>query len=391
MPSSSLRLITLRAALGVAIFFAVDSLLFRSGFYFRIAAPGSAHGHIARVLDDISRMPLTKRGIVVTGDSRIGEGFSARVATHTAANDGSPLRFASGAIPASLPRVWYYLLRQTPEAARRLQAVAIMLPSYHDDDAEPEAERATDIVLVHPLLRLSDLTAFPPSFLTYRSRLQAAEAILFSGLFYGKDLRDLLADPPKRIQQVNAWRQHGYEWASRYGGRAESVEELRFNMETGALTMDPGRLNTQPTAAARFAYLRRYGDVRRYAELRRYASMLRYRGGRPPENARASAYRKKWLGRIADWCRDHQVDLIAFRVPRGPLHFMVDADETPSGVVAEMSQANRLRLLPAATFNPLERPENFFDSLHLNRFGREVFSAELARAVIKDLPDEKRE
>jgi hypothetical protein len=42
-------------------------------------------------------------------------------------------------------------------------------------------------------------------------------------------------------------------------------------------------------------------------------------------------------------------------------------------------------VIPAATFADLESPENFFDGLHMNRTGRELFSKRLAAIVNREL------
>lgn len=359
-----LRGAAVQIALGVALFFVLDAAVFRSGLYERWVAPLSGLGNAVRALDNIRRLPTSKRGVVVMGDSRIGEGFSASVATRAAGEAGSDLVFASGGVSSSLPRVWYYLLRQTPAPLERIAAVAIMLTSYHDDEREPQAQRRGDMVFVHPALRLTDLVDFPWSYPSAEARLEAVESILFKGLFYKNDLVDLLANPGKRFAEASAWRKHGHEWSAGYPGRPGTLEGLRFDMETGELAIDPGHPSAVPNT------------------LPEYAALLRQYRGRLPENPAATAYRREWLGRIADWCRDQGATLFVFRIPRGPLHGLVDADERPSGVVADMAQAGRIVLLPAATFDGLERPEDFFDDLHLNGAGRTGLSTGLALAIV---------
>ncbi len=115
--------------------------------------------------------------------------------------------------------------------------------------------------------------------------------------------------------------------------------------------------------------------------LPRYTQILHQYNGRPPDNRAAASYRSEWLGGIADMCREAGVKLYVFRIPRGPLHGMVDADEQPTGTVADLARSGRIVLLPATAFDGLERPEFFFDTLHMNHAGRELFSVEIARAI----------
>ncbi len=344
---------------GIALFFAIDRAVFGSSLYFRWVAPASGLGTMSQALDRIAHAPADRSAVIVIGDSRIGEGFSAELATGEASRLGSPVSFANGAVAGSMPRVWYYMLRRIFQDEPRLAGIAIMLSSYHDNDPEPSADRLGDIVFVHPLLSLADIAEFPPSFPSGPAQTEAAEAILFRGLFYKNDLQDFLYDPARRVTEVRAWREHGREWVAAYPGRDASLAGLTMDLRTGQLTgaMPPGDLMVH------------------------YANNLREYGGRPPDNPAAESYRREWLGGIADLCRRAGVTLYVFRIPRGPLHGLVDADEQPTGVVAELARSGRIVLLPAATFDGLERPEFFFDALHMNHAGRELFSAAIARAI----------
>lgn len=362
--SRNSTLALLQVAVGIALFLAVDGAIFRSGLYAPWVAPTSGVGAVLRVVDGISRIPLGHRSVLVLGDSRIAEGFSASLATTTAAASGSALTFTSGGVPGTLPRVWYYILRQVEHPAARLAAVAIMTTSYHDDVADALAGRRSDILFAHPLLRLSDLPVFPPSFPTRPEQLEAAEAILFAGLFYKADLQDFIADPAERIRQVLAWRAHGREWIANYQGNDGTLAGLGFDLQTGALSVASEHASPRPAALAA------------------YAANLRANHGRFADSDAAAAYRREWFGRIAALCRHAGIPLIVFRIPRGPLHHMVDADAQPTGVLEAMAQAGELKLLPADTFDSLEWPQYFFDDLHLNHAGRQAFSVALARAVL---------
>lgn len=362
-PENRIRRACLRIAIGILLFLAADSAIFRSGFYLPWIAPASGLGSMMRAVQGIKSIPVGHRSVLVLGDSRIAEGFSAKLATEQAKALGSSLTFTSGGVPGTLPRVWYYLLREVSRPSERLAAVAMMTTSYHDDDPEPQADRRADIVFVHPLLQFKDLLEFPTSFPSRRAKLDAVEAILFSGLFYKSDMQDFLLDPMDRVREATAWRKHGQEWIKNYSGRESSLIGLNFNIDSGKLIIAPSHPPPQPDALAS------------------YADSLHFNHGRLPSNALAVTYRDEWIGRIADFCQSAGIKLIVFRIPRGPLHYMVDADEQPTGVIASLADAGKLELLPATTFDALEQPKFFFDNLHLNAAGRRSFSDELAKAI----------
>jgi len=361
------RSICARCVVGFALFLVADAVLF-GGVYFRWVAPESSAGTIGVAIDNFSHIPRHRTAILAIGDSRVSEGFSAAVAQHAAASQSSPYTFFNAAVPGTTPRVWYYLLRQLDDPGQRLAAVVLMLTSYHDDGQELLADRDSDIAYLHPLLGSADLADFPWTFASAANRVRALEAILLKGMFYSADLRDFLADPMRRVYNVTGWRRHGYDWIHAYPGRAASLAGLAFDPGSGRLTLPPGRGEEQTSLLP--AYAERFQRLRKAA----------------PENAAAAAYRRLWIGRIAALCRQAQVRLFVYRIPRGPLDYLAPPDDTPSGALARLEQAGMVEVLPAATFTALERPAFFFDRLHLNRTGRQRFSTMLAQSVLQRLP-----
>jgi len=65
----------------VAAFIFLEALLFRSGFYARYLDPNSSTGIFeADFRDERNRRPIGPNDVLIMGDSRIGEGFSAPIA-----------------------------------------------------------------------------------------------------------------------------------------------------------------------------------------------------------------------------------------------------------------------------------------------------------------------
>src|SRR6185437_418183 len=74
--------------LGAYLF--VEIAIFHSGLYARFLEPDfSATGYLERVLSsEVHRKATGKREILVVGNSRIAEGFSAKIANQNASRDG---------------------------------------------------------------------------------------------------------------------------------------------------------------------------------------------------------------------------------------------------------------------------------------------------------------
>lgn len=94
----------------------------------------------------------------------------------------------------------------------------------------------------------------------------------------------------------------------------------------------------------------------------------RARRGRFPDNAASAACRGNGCHASPEMCQRAGARLFVFRIPRGPLHWMVGDDDRPTGVLAD--------LLPAALFDHLGRPPYFFDELYMSAVGRAAFSVE---------------
>src|SRR5262249_14604119 len=110
--------------LGIVAFLCVDGAIFHSGLYVSILAPGSYAGRVERItLAEEKRAPSGMKEVLVLGDSRIAEGFSASLANEL----GSPagVKFVSLAEPAASANTWYYMLRKVDPTKRRYSAIII--------------------------------------------------------------------------------------------------------------------------------------------------------------------------------------------------------------------------------------------------------------------------
>jgi hypothetical protein len=239
--------------------------------------------------------------------------------------------------------------------------VAIMTTSVQDAEGADEFDPLSDLALIHPLLGFADLPTLAGTFPSRTGQEEALKAVLLRGYFYKADLADLLARPWSRVHAVKLAWQHGFEYVRNYPGRSPSLTGLTFDPASGALFI-PGGLPAIQTSL-----------------LPSYAAQLRAGGDR----LLPADYRRQWFGRIADICAQAGIRLFVYRIPRGPLHYLASADERPIGVLREMRDAGRIRLLPAAMFDELERPDYFFDALHMNNAGCAIFSARFAAALIE--------
>jgi len=293
--------------------FAVDAVAFRTGVYRRLLEPSSYAGQVEIMLDRAAR---SRAGVLVLGDSRIAEGFSARLA-----DSSGPLRYFNAAIPGSSPRCWYYLLQRLDPA--RWQTIVVPLDNYEDEDGDWDfADNPLDTAILAGTLTLAAAPEFVLSHSSLPARAAALRAALFKGFAFQRDFQQFLAAPRARLHAVAQFRAHGAEWSDGYQGRPESV--------------NPGPIAARVPSPQRGVHHR---------------------------------YRMRWLSKIQELAGPR---VVAIRLPRGP-----QVVPSPPGLPSAVRTLGIVRA-PEALFAGLERPEFFADTLHLNREGRTRFSLLLA-------------
>src|SRR4051794_16949478 len=213
--------------LGIVAFICVDGAVFHSGLYVSILAPGSYAGRISRITRaEKQRAPSSLKEVLVLGDSRVAEGFSATLANEL----GSPagLNFFSFAEPAASANTWYYMVREVDPTARRYAAIVIPYGiGYEPNSADP-----LRISMTAPLLRYADCFHFASGFQRSSGRFRAFAATILRGSAYQDDVVDLFEHPLARIESLHgeAARMHSREM---YKGRDYDLVGTSYDSTTG--------------------------------------------------------------------------------------------------------------------------------------------------------------
>jgi hypothetical protein len=344
--------------ISVVTFVFLEGLVFRTGFYPRYIEPSSSTGQMEGTLrDERNRRPFGPDEVLVTGDSRIGEGFSPKTAN--AGGVDHPYYFANVAVAGTTPRSVYFLLRDLDPSRKRYRAIIFPVDSYEDIDAfEDMADRLLDLHFCVARLRYQDIIPFAFSFNTGRHRMEAFRGSLFKGLVFQSDLLALMEHRHKRLRDVAAWREHGWEWQDNYTGHTEDLAGISVNWETKTIQF-PERL----------------------PESHRDSLLKALFGPIPPQNGATARYRRQWFGRIFDLYRDSNTRIIFLALPRGPVVPPVARIQAKSQTIRDFARERRAILLPEPLFSSLEDGKFYFDSLHLNARGRVQFSTILAQSI----------
>jgi hypothetical protein len=340
---TSLKSAVLASVAAVALFLAIDSAVFRSGWYSRFLEPNSAAGQVEYRLGWLRQTPPAPvPEVVVFGDSRIAEGFSPPTA---AAAVKGRLHFINWGMPGSVPRVWYYLLRDADPQRNRFSRIVIAFDRYSDEDHDEDPRNwRPDLNFLAGRLRLSDCPDFAQSFTDDGVRQSALAGCLVKGVAYRSDVQAFLTDIPGRLAHAGDWRAHGAEYIEGYGGREQSLAGMTADLADRRIDFPPGATEEQRSSVRRTVLPEAY-----------------------PQSGAVTTYRKQWLGAMLDLYRNSSTRFVFLQIPRA---------------LESVRRNPKLTILPEDLFKDLERPDVFFDGLHLNRAGREIFSARLAERLV---------
>jgi hypothetical protein len=338
--------------LGIVAFLCVDGAIFHSGLYVSILAPGSYAGRVERItLAEEKRAPSGMKEVLVLGDSRIAEGFSASLANEL----GSPagIKFVSLAEPAASANTWYYMLRKVDPTRRRYSAIIIPYGlGYEPNNADP-----LRISMTAPLLRYGDSFHFASGFQRWSGRFRAFVASILRGSAYQDDVVDFLAHPIARIKNVRqADKRHS---GSEYKGRNYDLVGTSYDASTGQVTFAPKLTEAQRLAFRKSLIQPSQSDTEYSLKLQR-----------------------DWIPRIMNRYTDSPTAVVLTPLPRGPFLELGGFSKGYESVLPDSVIQRTSFSLPGHTFEFLERPEYYFDAFHLNAKGRQKFTETLVSELV---------
>ncbi len=340
--------------LGVVGFYCIDCAIFHTGLYTSILAPDSFAGRMAILTGaEEQRVSSGLKEVLIVGDSRIAEGFSA--ATADKLGSGAGVKFLSLAEPASNIDTWYYMLREVDPSRRRYSAIVIPYGYGH----ELSRAQLLRISMAAPLLRYGDCFEFASGFQQWSDRFRAFTACILRGSALQSDVLDLLEHPILRANSLKLG-QKKLDARVRYTGRDDDIVGTSYNPNTGQITFPP-RLTEAQREAIRYSLVPpSQSETQHLVELQRH-----------------------WIQRILQRYSDSRAAIILMPTPRGPFggKFSMAYKTFFGGIAIRKSFA----LLPEHTFDFLESPQYYFDGYHLNVKGRQKFTEVMVAELVRRL------
>jgi hypothetical protein len=340
---------------GAALCVLADALVFRSRFYTRVLDPHASTGDFEATLSMEAAREYWARGVLILGDSRMVQGFSARLANWLQLARG--YQFSNVAIPATRERCWYYLLRDLDPDRTRYSVIVVPLESYDDRDlhADDPADKTLDAYFLAVRLRLLDSPEFAASFRGTDQRMEAIRLGLIKGLVYRQDVHAFLEHPRQRIAEVRNFRRFGDENVYRFDGFDGSLSGVGFDRDTGLISF-PNGFSTDQKQDIQDGILEPV----------------------PPQRGYLGDFRRRWLGRIVARYQGTATRILFLRPPINAFRRLHEPPDTGRSAVRALASRPGVLLIDEHAFDELERPEFFVDFRHLNATGRARFTTKFA-------------
>ena len=348
--------VTRNLLFGAAVFAVLDGTLFHTGLYTRILAPDSFAGSMAIITRaEKERVSSGLKEVLVLGDSRIAEGFSALAANKLGSQEG--FKFLNLAEVGSTVEIWYYMLRDVDPTARRY--TAIVLP--YDYPYERDRDQLYKVSMAGPLLRYGDCFDFASAFVRWSDRFRAFTACILRGSAFQNDVVDLLEHPTERIRSIQQ-EPMKLHFIAVYKGRDDDIVGTSYDPKTGRLTF-PLRLT----------------EIQRESIRRSVAR---------PSQLEAQHFLKlqrDWIQRILNRYSNSPTAIVLAPSPRGPFGGVLGFSMNYRAVLTAAVTQRAVFPLPEQAFHCLEKPEYYADGYHLNSKGRQKFTQIMVAELMSEL------
>jgi hypothetical protein len=339
--------------LGLAVFICVDGVVFHTRLYTSILAPESYAGRMAVITRaEKDRISSGLKEVLVLGDSRMAEGFSAAVADKLSSIDG--FKFVNLAEPASAVNIWDYMLREVDPTRRRYWAIVVP----YGIGFEPNSADPLRIAMAAPLLRYGDCFNFASAFQRWSGRFRAFTACVLRGSAFQSDVVDFLEHPIARIRSIQL---EPKRLRSRdvYKGRNSNLVGTSYDPSTGQVTFPPQLTEAQREAIRDSMVQPSQSETQRFLKMQRDG-----------------------IQRILNRYSASPTKIVLTPIPRGPFAGLPGASMTFHAVFPTLTTEKAVFSLPEQTFDFLEKPEYYFDGFHLNAKGRQRFTETLVAELV---------
>lgn len=354
--------------LSALVFLALDNGIFRSGLYTKMMSTKSVAGHFAAVARwRLGNNPPDKRQILVLGHSKIEAALSEKLFDEQA--PGSDLMMQMAASGGTTEKMWFYLLDHIDPKHDRFAAIVVPFDTYKTPPLMTDAEnRIDDAQFLAPMLDARGWVDLVGTYTDDKMRARVMLGGLASSHLFALDFQDLLLHPIDRRDEVQYADLNGARWLYEWPGYDGDLTTLTLDREHGKIIHAPPHLD---------AFRRLECEGRLVT---------------PPADqvagwtARYHAFRTHWLSRILGLYANSKTKVFVVQVPRWPfdMPLILPIPGAPDLRDAIVPSPNVI-VMDENAFTDLEKPEYFYDVLHVNKLARAEFTARFGKRLRDEL------
>ncbi len=343
---------------------ALDASIFRSGAYSRILSTKSVAGHFAAVARWRLETPLPgKNEVLILGHSKIEAAFSEKMFEEQSGDSNVKIQLASSG--GTTEKMWFYLLNHIDPNHNRYAAIVLPIDTYKSPPLETDAENLIDVAqCLAPMLSTRDWIDLIGSYTAPNVRGRVIVGAVMSSHLYALDLQDLILHPKDRREELEWADKAGPTFLHDWDGYEGDLTTLELDREHAKIVYAPPHLD---------AFRRAEAEARLHALPREHVGTW---------TQRYHDFRKHWFTRIVDLYANRKTKLIFVQVPRWPFDMPLLLPIAGAPDIRDfLRPSSSVVIVDADAFTDLEKPEYFFDVLHVNKAARRAFTTRFGQTL----------
>jgi hypothetical protein len=354
------------------VFLALDNGIFRSGLYSKVESTKGVAGHLAAVARSrLATQPSGMREVLVLGHSKIEAALSEKIFEQD--NPDSKLKLVLASSGGTTEKMWYYLLKHVDPNHNRYAAIVIPIDSYKTPPLGTDCDNLIDVAqFLAPMLSSADWQDLIGTYSDPKVREKVVLGAVVSSHLYALDLQDLLLHPVSRQADLQWSSANGATFLYKWDGYDGDLTTLEIDKVNAKILHAPPHLD---------AFRRMEAEVRFQKLPLEYVGLW---------TNRFHEFRKYWIMRMVDLYANSDTKIVFVQVPRWPFDMpTLTPIEGAPDLRDFVKPSKNVVVVDGDEFVDLEKPEYFYDVLHVNKLARREFTVRFAkdlRAALGDLP-----
>jgi hypothetical protein len=344
--------------LSISFFLSLDAIIYRTNLYQHYIlkyywSPGAIFQH---AYYEAKHHKMVSPDVLLIGNSLLDVAFSSKL--FEANYPQAPFHTTKITVSGTNEKVWFYTLKRIDPDHRRYRAIIIPSDGYIiNSNSEDKANFYQSALDALTLLEAKDWPSFIASFPDSAIRQRVLLLAFFPSHAYSPDLQDFLMNPRQRLKDLANLRKHHNEmFYDENDVLPTSLDGLKIDYATRSVIAIPDGIE----------YFRR-------------REIMEGLSTHSPQEAslfteQNATFKSTWLSKIIDLYKDSPTQIIFIQMPRWPFMLPAKAPLSNAPDIRNMlPKQKNVTFVDEKTFEFLEKPGFFHDTIHLDTEGQKLF------------------